>query len=759
MDLPKNPTDEFPFEIERAIGQGSMGAVLLAREANLDRKVAIKVLRPDFLDRLSEEAAAEASRRFLQEARASAAFSHPGIVTIHRLGNVDGLSYIAMEWVDGDDLQSLIRRHAPLDVSEVTEIGVQLLDALGTAHDHDVIHRDVKPGNVMVQPDGQVKLTDFGIAHVKDSELVKTQAGEILGTPVYASPEQLLEREVDARADLFSVGVILYEMLTGQLPFDGSNLASVATKIVNEEAPRVSSQNATVPDELDAVIHRAMAKTPSRRFASADEMRSFLEQWNVDGSATLQSPSWTDEIAEDSKADESAHHSTDPAIDRVPTRLVEGSRPLEIAVHTVLDWRAESLGESSTDSLLEKLLETPLHADPFAGAARLGDSLFFIYQGLIFASVDLEDESVGDHVYEQLPASTSAALYPVPDALDPRCIPHLASILYEPDRLHEQLDSSFTDIPQLVRRLRDDNFDGAVQLRDGSDIAYLFFQNGTDVLEVFSRGWAPDPTEHAWPSWIDDRSVTVDVERRRTHFPAVTYRRELENRSFRISPSSEGQQVDQTTSGSTMGMRYASWNIEPVAADEQSAPGRDSTIWRDLYQSDPMYRLVQWMLSVLPAHMDERKRFDGWKYLTHWIPEVSRATLYHQLPRPNSRETDFFDLVTENEEGKVLHLARQVSTLTPSHLEEFLSDVRAAKAARSDRGDIGAALLMADDYTDEFVEAYHDATTDIASWVASMTESITGYEGFVRTGMRRGFHLLPVLQTDDGFRPILDPES
>ncbi|MFB6351557.1 MAG: serine/threonine-protein kinase, partial [Bradymonadaceae bacterium] len=749
----------FPFDIERVIGQGSMGAVLLARETNLDRKVAIKILRPDFLDRLSEEAAAEASRRFLQEARASAAFSHSGIVTIHRLGNVDGLSYIAMEWVEGDDLASVIQQHAPLEISEACEVAVQLLEALGAAHDHDVIHRDVKPGNVMVQSDGQIKLTDFGIAHVKDSELVKTQAGEILGTPVYASPEQLLERGVDARADLFSVGVIVYEMLTGQLPFDGSNLASVATKIVNEQPPRVSTKNATVPDELDAVIHRAMAKKPGRRFSSADEMRSFFEQWKVDGSETLQSPSWADEITGPADLGEADGGTAEDETPRPPTRLVDGSRPLEIAVNTVLDWPAQSLGESSTESLLEKLLETPLHADPFAGAARLGNSLFFIYQGLIFASVDLQQGSVGDHVYEQLPDATAATLYPVPDELDDRCIPHLASILYEPDRLHEQLDSSFTDIPQLVRRLRDDNFDGAVQLRDGSNIAYLFFQRGTDFLEVFSSGWQPDPTEHAWPSWIDDRSVTVHVERRQTNFPAVTYRRELESRSFRISPSSEGREVDQSTSGSTMGMRYQSWNLEPVEADRQTSPGRDSTIWRDLYQSDPLYQCLEWMLSVLPEHMEERKRFDGWKYLTHWIPQISRATLYHELPRPNSRETEFFDLVTEDEEGKVLHLGRQVSTLTPAQLEGFLSDVKTAKHARNDRGDIGAALLVADDYTDEFVDAYHSATTDIASWMASMSESITGYEGFVRTGMRRGFHLLPVLRTDDGFRPILDPEK
>jgi len=748
MKLPTEPSEDFPFEVERTVGHGSMGVVLLARELNLDRKVALKVLRPDFLDRLSENGAMEASRRFLQEARASAAFSHPGIVTTHRLGYVNGLSYIAMEWIDGDDLAEVIEHNAPCDPDRVCDIGVQLLDALETAHSHDVVHRDVKPANVMVKRDGRIKLTDFGIAQVKDSDLVKTQAGEVLGTPLYSSPEQLMEGEVTERSDLFSVGVILYEMLTGTPPFDGSNIATVSTKIVNEDPDNITAQNPTVPPVLEAVVHRALAKNPSDRFASAAEMKISLEEFNSDGSGTLQSLSWTNEP--DTALD--SPDETSP-----PTCVVSGTRPVELVVNAVLNWPGKSLGTSSTQELLEKLLETPLHTDPFAGVARLGNSVFFIFQGLIFASVDLEDGSVGDHIYESLPETTRATLYPVPDDLEDRCIPHLASALYEPDRLHEDLDSSFTDIVELVRRLRDADFDGAVQLRDGQDVAYLFIEQGTDLLEVFSEGWEPDPTEHSWESWIDDRSVTVHVERRQTHFPTITYRRELRDRTFHISPSSEGQEVEETSS-STVGMRYSTWSIEPAADARAEAPARDSTVWRDLYRSDPTYRLLRWMLTQLPQHMEERKRFEDWKYLTHWVAETSTATLYCELPRPNSRESDFFDLITQNNEGKVLHVGRQVSTLTPETLESFLATVKPAKNARNDRGDIGAALLVADAYTDAFLDAYESATADIASWMASMTESITGYEGFIRTGLRRGFHLLPVLRTDNGFEPIL-PKS
>jgi len=749
MQLPESPTDDFPFEVRETIGRGSMGTVFLAHEPELNRPIALKVLRPDFLDSLSSEAAREASQRFLQEARASAALSHPGIVTIHRIGQVNGLSYIAMEWVEGNDLESIVQRHAPIRASIACDIAEQLVDALGAAHERDIVHRDVKPGNVLVQSDGKIKLTDFGIAHVKNSDLVRTQAGEVLGTPLYTSPEQLLERGVDGRSDLFAVGVMLYEMLTGQPPFEGDNLANVSTKIVNEEPTPVSSLNPQVPDKLESIIHRALQKDPARRFASASEMASFLEDCHTDSereleSAPLEKPSPDDSNRSPSDSDADA-----------PTLVVDADQPRKLSIRTVLDWPAESLGESQTSSLLAKLLETPLHAEPFAGGVRLDNSLFLIYQGLIFASVDLENGQVGDHVYEQLPASTRATLFPVPDVIDDRAIPHIASTLYAPDRLHENLDSAYTDIAKLVGRLQSENFSGAVQLSEDAQVAYLFFQNGRKLLEIFSEGWKPNPIEHPWQSWIDDRSVTVNVERRQTNFPTVTYRRELESLTFDVSPSSEGQRVENDSSESTVGMRYSNWRIEPVDAEGNDGASRDSTIWRDLYHSDPSYGLLEWILSELPEHMEERRRFDEWKYLTHWIAEISQASLYHDLPRPGTRESDRFDLVTRDDDGKVLHVGRRVSRLTPDTLEAFIDDVKTAKKARNDRGDIGAAILLADDYTDQFREKYRNVTSDIASWMASVTESITGYEGFVRIGLRRGFHLLPVLENEGRFSPIL----
>jgi serine/threonine protein kinase len=749
MKLPEEPTQEFPFQIDKTIGEGSMGVVVRARERNLDRPVAIKVLRPDFLNQISDEAAQEASRRFLQEARTSASISHPGIVTIHRLGHVDGLSYIAMEWIDGEPLSDLVRNHAPLPISEACDITRQLLDALQVAHEHDIVHRDVKPANVLIRPDGQIKLTDFGIAHVKHSDLVRTQAGQVLGTPLYSSPEQLLERGVDGRTDVFAAGVMLYEMLTGQPPFEGDNLASVSTKIVNETPESVQSRNPQVPDDLSAVVHQALAKEPSRRFSSADAMRTSLESACTDDLSSLEAPSWV----EDGTLPQGLDEGTSKA---VPTVILDANIPADLPVELVLQWPADSLGETDPHALLEKLLDTPLHTEPFAGGARIGDALFLIYQGLIFASIDLARGKVSNHVYDQLPNRAAATIYSVPDHLSSRIIPHLASSLYEPELVHKNLDSSFTNIPNLVNRLQSENFDGAVQLRDGSDFAYLYMEDGSHLLELFSDGWDPSPTEQPWQTWINDRSVTVNVERRQTHFPSVTYRRELDTLRLDVSPASDEQRVDHSSSESTIGVRYSNWKIQPLADHSDEDGHRDSTIWRDLYRGDPMFKLLEWMVASLPEHMDARKRFDRWKYLTHWIAEISSATLYEQLPRPNSRESDDFDLVTRDDDRKVLHVAQRVSRLSADHLDTFVSSVKRAKTARNDRGDIGAALLVAPSIDDSFHQPYADLTADSSSWMDVVTESFTGYEGFVRTGMRRGFHLLPVVEQGGDFKPVLD---
>jgi serine/threonine-protein kinase len=215
------------YQIIKEVGRGSMGIVYQARDPNIDRLVAVKVLRHD---RITTDSFV---KRFLKEAKVIGRLSHPHIVTIHDVGEDQGTVYIAMEFLEGISLSEIIQDRC-LDAKEVIDFGTQIAETLDYAHRKGVIHRDIKPSNIVAEPDGQIKITDFGIARIEDSSAtLQTQAGAIMGTPAYMSPEQVLGHSVDGRSDLFSLGVILYELSTGRRPFggDGKNLATVLTKL------------------------------------------------------------------------------------------------------------------------------------------------------------------------------------------------------------------------------------------------------------------------------------------------------------------------------------------------------------------------------------------------------------------------------------------------------------------------------------------------------------------------------------------------
>ena len=254
----------------RRIGSGGMARVFLAEDVDLHRDVAIKVLH----DRYSEDA--QFVERFAREARAAAGLNHPNIVAIYDRGQSEGSYYIAMEYLDGETLKDVILREGPLPERRAIDITLQLLAALRFAHRREVIHRDVKPHNVMVLRDGRVKVADFGIARAGDSEM--TEAGSIVGTAQYLSPEQARGQHVGPESDLYSVGVVLYEMLTGRVPFTGDSAVAIAMKHVQETPVPPRQIVPSIPAELEAVVQRAMAKDPARRYHSADEMGMDLDR-------------------------------------------------------------------------------------------------------------------------------------------------------------------------------------------------------------------------------------------------------------------------------------------------------------------------------------------------------------------------------------------------------------------------------------------------------------------------------------------------
>ena len=257
------------YQIEKELGKGAMGVVYQGRDPKINRVVAIKTMA--LSQEFDEDELADVKERFFREAETAGRLNHPNIVTMYDAGEEHDLAYIAMEFLKGRDLVPFTKPDHLLPVEKVVSIVSRVADALAYAHSNNVVHRDIKPANVMYEPESdQVKVTDFGIARITDSS--KTKTGMVLGTPSYMSPEQLSGKKIDGRSDLFSLGVTLFQLLCGQLPFTGESMAQLMFKIANETHPDPRTINPTIPEALAAVIDRAMCKDIEKRYQSGDEM-------------------------------------------------------------------------------------------------------------------------------------------------------------------------------------------------------------------------------------------------------------------------------------------------------------------------------------------------------------------------------------------------------------------------------------------------------------------------------------------------------
>lgn len=253
------------YELEGLVGTGGMSSVYKARDRLLERRVALKVLHPhhasdkDFVE------------RFRKEARLVAQLSHPNIVTVIDRGDDDGRQFIVFELIEGENLKELVTREGPLPLRRVLELALQVGRGLAFAHSHGLVHRDVKPQNVLMNGDDQAKVTDFGIARSIDVDVSVTQTGTVLGTSAYIAPEQASGGEITPQTDVYSLGVVLYELLTGEVPFPGESFVAVAMKHINDPPPSLVERRPETPPRLAAAVDRALAKGPGERFASMDD--------------------------------------------------------------------------------------------------------------------------------------------------------------------------------------------------------------------------------------------------------------------------------------------------------------------------------------------------------------------------------------------------------------------------------------------------------------------------------------------------------
>ena len=290
--MAKTPKKIGRYKILGEIGRGAMGVVYKADDPNLDRSVALKTI---MLDK-DADGRAEYQKRFMVEAKAAGKLTHPNIVTVYDFGETDGVAYMAMELVEGTDLRKRVQQGA-LPAVEAVEIGCQVAEGLAFAHGRGIVHRDIKPANIMLPDRGAAKIMDFGLARMRVADH-KTSTGIVLGTPRYMSPEQITGQPVDQRSDIFSLGIVLWEMLTGKRLFSGTEMHQVSHSITHDEHEPPTRVNPDLPAMLDFVVARALKKDPTVRYQDADEMAADLHTCLAELRSRDASP---DDVAEGSK--------------------------------------------------------------------------------------------------------------------------------------------------------------------------------------------------------------------------------------------------------------------------------------------------------------------------------------------------------------------------------------------------------------------------------------------------------------------------
>jgi serine/threonine-protein kinase len=261
------------YQIVEELGHGSMGVVYKARDPLLDRIVALKTVGLS----LSREETEAFEQRFYREAQSAGRLNHANIVTVHDVGKTDSVAYIAMEFLQGQSLREILDSGVVLPVEKIVDIAAQVANGLAFAHESGVVHRDIKPPNIMVLDNGTVKITDFGIALLPTGS--RTLAGTVFGSPKYMSPEQVVGRPVDGRADIFSLGAVLYEMLTGFAPFFGVDLEAVLYQVINEMPAAPTTRNKSLPAAFDYIVAKALAKHPDDRYANAEGLAADLRNF------------------------------------------------------------------------------------------------------------------------------------------------------------------------------------------------------------------------------------------------------------------------------------------------------------------------------------------------------------------------------------------------------------------------------------------------------------------------------------------------
>ena len=733
------------YEVRGELGRGGMGVVYKGYDAKLERDVAIKVLESagDDADSLTITSHQELLERFKTEAKAIAKLSHPNIVSIFDFGVEDDKNYMVMELLRGRDLSQLLKFNSPLSVELVIKAVINVCAALDYAHSQGIIHRDIKPANIILLDTGITKLMDFGIARIQQAQSQLTQAGTILGSVLYISPEQLISaQKVDKRADLYSLGVTMYELLTGHFPYDGDNVATIISKIMQSHPEPPSTYNDKITAKLDEIILRTIEKNPDERFQRAGDLSEALNEllYELKGGVKTQAGGHTQV---------SGHSVSKTSYNKaIEITLVEGVDRINLysLIYRIMQtWNVENIGN-------KPILEVLFGNENLSQAVVVSDKVILLsYKGLLIGAVSSDPDHVGSGAYEVTAEITRVDIKScIPSEPQQEYLVVMASILGAGIFLNKHLGCHSNDIENIMEKAKEESFTGHMELTDLREIKYKGFLDGREIFTLI----------------LPNKNPSVNLKQNRTDLEIYEAKIKLYGPSLRRALIDTTLEIISKTHGSSASFKQLSMQktnkIIPelveeavrntdlailISNDKIVSLGKKQIKLSEIIADFSASALLKWLTKELIIKVARSRKFNDLRNSFSWIWDLKTVKLSQQVKLSDGKALSF-DLIAYDSSEKLSVVARYSSQGSVSELHSFIEDVAKIKKTNS-HSDMKAALYISgNEFFPEVLKYYEKIVKRQSLFAFSSPKCFAG---------NGGFNLFMIRESIDGYK-LISPE-
>ncbi len=772
------------YDILGELGRGGMGVVYDAIDPRLDRHVAIKVIELPNDPNMTQETRMELVERFKREAKASAKLNHPNIVSIFDFGEYEGRYYMVMEFLQGRNLSELLQLQSPMSVPVALKAMIQTCEALDFAHHQGIIHRDIKPANIVILDNGTTKLADFGIARLEASNSELTKAGSILGSLLYISPEQLMNpKDVDKRADIYSLGVTAYEILTGRLPYNGTNIGEIVMKIMQSEPPLMSELNRDIPDGLDNIIFKAMAKMAELRYDTAADLAQDLTQiLNSMGGASSAvhnvidlsntAVSGANVVTNSNEAPTQYGSSTRSSSSTVstgsPLTLAGGSTTRSksynllqgvddgtayAAIHRVLrDWNVENM---TTNTMLEAIYK---YEGKSQGLIINNSIILLIYKGLIVGAVSKNSDMTGTEAYRAMAAWQKFEMTQcIPLEKDEPWLVLLAILTGTHTLLEEHPMSAAGDVGKIIETHKSRNYSGMLRIQERQQIRWLALLDGEQVFSITM----PYPEGSH-----DDQFADVKIYAPRMNLIGPSLRKLLVEAQLQVVKKSTNrpnlsQYIGSKSKGLTsekLEEALRNTDLMPVMTqDPVYTIGNREIKYSDILKETNHYRIVNWLMYELMYSISRSPSFMRLKQRFEWAWHI-KSLKFIQPVKMGSFSTTF-DVLAYNGQEQLIALFRIDNQVSGETVRNLLSDLKRIQEERP-QDNICAGFLVSLNTPEADALTVFKQTTNKPGNLPFLNFAEKA-RGFVKTGWNKGFYVGIVSTEEMGMKlsaPALELE-